>query len=121
MSYLLATNLVPKKNIGTSKIRMIQDNSCGWGIIDTSTGFEESQAEKSIECFGNALFNMQIGTPIIDSETFNNIEKFLQRYSLIWNNGELVDRVLNIEDDFPTICIINADFTEDKYNPEERN
>lgn len=119
MSYLIATKVLPENNIGVSQKRIAKYNFCGWGVIDSSSGFEESQGEKTIECFGDALFDMKIGSPIINLVTLNNIKNFLAEYSFVWRNGDLPNKSFQIDDSIPSICIINADFNWENPNREE--
>lgn len=111
MSYLLASKVAPQKLIGRTQRRMAKYVSNEVGLVKIVKGYEESQGEETLENFGNSLYNMQIGTPILVKDImYDNIETFLRNHSFIWNYYDFNNEQNQILDNCPTICIINADY-----------
>lgn len=94
MSYLLASKVYLEHEIRCSEKRMAKYNLCEVGKIIKIAGYEESQGEKTITDFGNALYEMKIGTPFEGrDEMYEIIEHFLSHNSSIWNNGVFLIRM----------------------------
>ncbi len=64
MSYYPACHIQPSVLKGKSVVRTANYDSRKFGTIATAYGYAESQGTRQIRDFGDALANMQIGTPI---------------------------------------------------------
>lgn len=119
MSYFPTSKIYPEMEIGISKRRKAECDLSEVGKTIKIYDYYESQGEKNIINFGNALYDMKIGTPFeVRDEMYDRIESFLSHNSSIWNNNdfqyESEHNFLKKRDIFfdsiPTVCIINADY-----------
>ena len=81
MAYYPAYQIHPCRSTGASVIRMAKYNIHNLGKVTNTNGYAENQGTHKISDFGDALVNMQIGTPIkSDTNTHRELIMFLSNY-----------------------------------------
>ena len=124
MSYYPACHIQPCVLSGNSVSRMANYNSRKFDLISTTHGYPENQGTHIISDFGDALLNMQIGTPIYsDMTSHKELVKFLSKnvsgfMQEPWTK-EYRDYIYDDNQDswspaVPVIYAINADMINDK-------
>lgn len=117
MAYYPATNISPITVIARKSDRIVQFNRTRFGQTENIGYYKESQGEKTLRDFADALIDMEIGTPIMRGDpTYDAVLSFLcdkiprfreTRFITEW------DRVRHdVAPDYsgiPFACVINAD------------
>jgi hypothetical protein len=81
MSYYPASLISPSKLAGKSVKRTAEYDSSNYGCTPQIHGYVECQGARQIKDFGDALVNMQIGTPILHgTSAHKKLIIFLSRY-----------------------------------------
>lgn len=124
MSYYPACRIQPYKLSGTSVVRMAKYDPHNFGKITTTHGYDEHQGTRQISEFGDALVNMQIGTPIHSGmQAYKGIILFLSKYvsgimQSPWFEEYINDtpeaKQLSWSPSVPVIYAINADRIENQ-------
>lgn len=121
MAYYPASNVRPYRASGRTATRMSRYIS-KFGTVSCIKGYDESQGEKNLKRFADALVQMKIGTPVSENnDMFNYIVAFLRKNSELFRtslfNRELGNnRYIEFEanmmanfDGMPVTYIIDAD------------
>lgn len=120
MAYFPAQHLTPVSRTGKSVRRLVEYNSSMYGVVACGKPCEEHQGTKTLRDFGDALIDMQIGTPICQkSEAYDKLISFLLKHSRgfiesgflsdVGNMTEFMSDDNNEPEGYPTVVVINAD------------
>lgn len=114
MAYYPACNINLANEKGKTKTRTVFYESAKFSSVTLNNELEENQGEKTLSGFGNALVNMQIGTPISQRDNiYHNLTSFLHNISSVFAQSnfpyEPIDNQPQTNISIPFLCIINAD------------
>lgn len=114
MAYYPACCIEPISKKGKTKRRTVQYKGDGFSTVIKKHKFEETQGEKTLLGFGNALVNMQIGTPIMPGDKiYHLLTSFLYYNSPVFAQSNFPYQHTDNQSrpDFSGLfsCIINAD------------